>query len=598
MKCLGPSLCPVKFVPPSGQRWLVIGIFGALGLLVAANELIADDSNQATIVAELDDELRHAETYYWFGMAEQGNKAAFHKGLQHLLRAQELLDESESSQQQKRHYQGRIDGLGVDLVEQLEIAHDTLFGIFPLTRFLTRSLFAESTTLDTFEVIDDPTVMASTSAAKKLALTTITEWKQRHQLDVAFTSVPYNPQLENEALYVFNSHPKFFVHNQREVIDALDTGQLAEFQSGKVTPAIKQRLLDAFGINQLLVVLVRETDVIDNDYFYVLEGKIYGVASPTPTHDFAVMGFSRDRNSWFNPIILTNVLLLGLTFLAFWMQARIRRRATVRARMATFVFLPLIAFAVGRTTPWFLGPLIKSVSPIPETLAIVSFWVPAIAGTALTVLPMAGFWIIAKRLSTVWPMFNLDARTVSVFFGIGAGFASYFSVPLYLYLQQGALLVLLPTTLGVLAVAYLLGRALDSVDPVPTATAILPCVLSLLLGAAAFHAQPNWIWSAAALALVCCPLVSMNTSRAVASAIAKQGEEIQHAESAVAEESNTVVDVNRLGELAEHPKFQELAAYRRCRDAAQPALRGQTVHLGLYGGRGCGAFGYRNGARP
>lgn len=148
---------------------------------------------------DIDQELLHAETYYWFGMAEQGNMAAFDKGLYHLGEAKRLLEDVPLSVLDRDRYLARIEGLQVDLDEQVEIAHDTLFGVFPLTRFITRSLFAESTILDTFEVIDDPTVMAATSAAKKLALTTITEWKQRHQLDVVFTSVPHNPQLENEA---------------------------------------------------------------------------------------------------------------------------------------------------------------------------------------------------------------------------------------------------------------------------------------------------------------------------------------------------------------------------------------------------------------
>jgi hypothetical protein len=238
-------------------------------------------------------EILHAETYYWLGMAEQGNMAAFRKGLQHLARANSLVQDAPLSEIERSRYQARIKGLQIDLEEQVEIAHDTLFGVFPLTRFLTRSLFAESTTLDTFEVIDDPTVMAATSAARKLALTTITEWKERHQLDVVFTSVPNNPQLENEALYVFNSHPKFFVHNLREVTDALTPGQLVEFKAGNVTPEIRQRLLDAFGLNDLLVVLVRENDVVDDDYFYVLEGAIYNKVDDAPVHNFAVVDVPR-----------------------------------------------------------------------------------------------------------------------------------------------------------------------------------------------------------------------------------------------------------------------------------------------------------------
>ncbi len=338
-------------------------------------------ANDAEVKAEqVERELLHAETYYWLGMAEQGGMAAYRKGKQHLQQARKLARQLDQTEASASNYLSRIHGLQTDLEEQIAIAIDTLYGVFPLTRFLDRSIFAESTTLQTYEVIDDPTVMAATFAAKDLALVTIERWGQRHQLDVVFTSVPQNPQLENETLYVFNSHPKFFVHNLREVVDALDDRQLAEFQDARITDEVKNGLLQAFRVNDVLVVNVRQVDVIDGDFFYVLEAKIYGRNQDTPTHDFAVMGFSRNRNDQFVPILWTNAVFLLFAYGAFWLQLKVRKRATVRVSLAVFAIMPLIAFAVGRCAPWFLGPLLKRISPIPETLAIVSFWFPCLAG--------------------------------------------------------------------------------------------------------------------------------------------------------------------------------------------------------------------------
>ena len=41
-------------------------------------------------------EIRHADAYYWFGMAEHGNMVAFKKGQAHLDRAQALLATAEA----------------------------------------------------------------------------------------------------------------------------------------------------------------------------------------------------------------------------------------------------------------------------------------------------------------------------------------------------------------------------------------------------------------------------------------------------------------------------------------------------------------------
>ncbi|MCB9873191.1 MAG: AAA family ATPase [Planctomycetaceae bacterium] len=538
--------------------------------------------------SEIDRQILHAETYYWFGMAEQGNMTAFRKGLWHLSQAEEQLAAVSLSTDDKERYASRIEGLRVDLDEQIEIAHDTLFGVFPLMRFITQTLFAEATTLDTFEVIDDPTVMASTFAAKNLALTTITEWKQRHQLDVAFTSVPHNPQLENEALYVFNSHPKFFVHNLREVTDALSAEQLRAFQAGEVTPAIKRRLLEAFGISDLLVVLVRENDVVDGDYFYVLEGEIYGSAADTPTQNFAVMGFSRDRNRWFTLIIMINVFLVACAYLAFWLQSRIRRRAAVRSRAWSFVVLPLLAFTVGRVTPWFVGPLLKSISPVPETLAIVSFWMPALAGIALTIGPMTGFWLVAKRLAKIWPLFALESRLASIFLGIAAGVAAYLSVAMFLFQQGGAWAAFIPATIAIAGLAYLFGRALDSVDETPSGFAALACLLSLFVGPAVFLCSPIWLWSVAGLTTL-----SWLVPVAIAARSNKPSEDVKRDSVTPQKEFGrstliSEVDVERLAELAERPRFQRFDGFEKCRELVEPFLYGTSVHLGLHGGCGCG----------
>jgi tetratricopeptide (TPR) repeat protein len=567
--------------------WILVLVL--TGWLCVPRAMLAADQESESIIARAEQELKHAETYYWFGLAEQGNLMPFRHGLHHLDRASDLVDTGPLSEADKKNFHARVDGLRTDLEEQVEIAHDTLFGLFPITRFLARSIFAESTSLNTFELIDDPTVMASTAAARRLALETIERWTQRHQLDVVFTSLPHNTQLENEALYVFNSHSKFYVHNLREVVDALRDVQLAQFQSGHVTPDIRDSLMNAFGISDLLVVVVREADVIDDNYFYILEAAIYREQQGSPTHTFAVMGFSRDRTHQLMPILWVNLLMLGLAYLAFALQTQIRQRAAVRASPFTFVVLPLVTFAVGRCTPWFLAPLLASISPVPETLAIVSFWVPCLAGAALTVLPMASFWIVSKRLARFWPMFNIDSRAAAVCVGIGVGAAAYLATPLFLYLQRDALHVLLPLTIGFAGIGYLLGRALDSVDRTSRAVAFLPLLLSIILGAAIFHGLPSVVWTVTCVVGLACmaPLAVDVQNWLVLAKRQPRGIKAISAESTAAGD-RPAAEVGRLVQRIENPDFQRFAAYRSCWQLVQPVCGGRTAHLTLYGVGGCG----------
>ena len=74
----------------------------------------------------------------------------------------------------------------------------------------------DASSFGTYEIFDDFEVIASTSAISNL-ITTLAE-KERKQMDVVFLSNPSNVPLQNEALYLFNQSPQFFVHNDKEVI--------------------------------------------------------------------------------------------------------------------------------------------------------------------------------------------------------------------------------------------------------------------------------------------------------------------------------------------------------------------------------------------
>ncbi|MCG8586420.1 MAG: AAA family ATPase [Pirellulales bacterium] len=552
--------------------------------VATAKDSASDDRKE--LVASAEKQLHHAETYYWFGMAELGNMAAYRKGLRHLDDARTLAARLPESDAERARLNARIDGLQTDLEKQTGIAVDTLYGVFPLVRFLNRSIFAESLTLGTYEIIDDPAVMASTGAARLLALQTITEWVGRHQLDAVFTSIPHNPELENEVLYVFNSHPKFFVHNLREVIDAVDKEQLADFQAGNITPDVRDAMLSAFNVNDAIFVKVIEVDVVDGDHFYIVEGRIYRTGTESPTHEFAVMGFSRDRNAQFWPIIVSSVLLLGLAYAAFWIQFRVRQRATVRVSSTTFFVAPLAAFVIGRCTPWVLGPLIKRISPIPETLAIASFWVPCLAGAALTVVPMLVFWVLSKRLGAIWPVFSMDGRAAAVCAGIGAGSAAYLAVPLFLYTPENAPMLLVAATISVVGLGYLLGRALDGVDRLSMKVAIVPLLLSFFVGAAVFQGVASWTWASAVFVAAACGLPVLLHAPGRAD---KKRVSVHPAQSPQPMAAHALATpINKIADRAENPVYQRLEDFEGHRRALQPLVEGNTVHLGLFGAAGCG----------
>ena len=70
--------------------------------------------------------------------------------------------------------------------------------MFPLTRFLTSPLFADSGPTATYRLIDDPAVKATKDAAAELAAATRELEKKSGQLPVVFIAVPYREKVGGE----------------------------------------------------------------------------------------------------------------------------------------------------------------------------------------------------------------------------------------------------------------------------------------------------------------------------------------------------------------------------------------------------------------
>ena len=84
-------------------------------------------------------------------------------------RAKELLKQASLPPEQAERIGNRIAAVEGDLEDQIARARGTLEGVFPLTRFLTSPLFADSGPTAAYRLIDDPAVKATRDAAADLA---------------------------------------------------------------------------------------------------------------------------------------------------------------------------------------------------------------------------------------------------------------------------------------------------------------------------------------------------------------------------------------------------------------------------------------------
>ena len=220
-------------------------------ILIHINVLLFYIFSNAAISAEnitkYENELNTIESYYWIGLEEKGNYELFLKAFNKI----QNLENEIKDQDLPKGIKIKLNGLKEDILQQLDMSSDTLYGVFPLTRFFNNNFLTDANAFGTFELFDDYQVISSNRGVESLIKTL--EEKERKQLDVVFTSQPLNYALENEALYLFNQNPQFFVHNQKEVNDAfvknnLSKAEINNFKSGNYKKNHVEALFKSFDI--------------------------------------------------------------------------------------------------------------------------------------------------------------------------------------------------------------------------------------------------------------------------------------------------------------------------------------------------------------
>ena len=90
-----------------------------------------------TTEQQVENLIQHADTYYWLGLAENGNVDAYKRGLEYLGLARGLAqDSSISSTDLTEKFLREITALEQDLREQLKNSKDRFYSFYPWKIFL------------------------------------------------------------------------------------------------------------------------------------------------------------------------------------------------------------------------------------------------------------------------------------------------------------------------------------------------------------------------------------------------------------------------------------------------------------------------------
>jgi tetratricopeptide (TPR) repeat protein len=571
-------------------------------------------SGEENVADQVDAAIRHAETYYLLSVSEQGDVPTSQAGLRELEHAEEMLKQGNLPPEEMDRLNRHVKTLKSDLQDRIGIMRWTLEGVFPLTGFYTSSLFTDSGPTAIYRLIDDPAIKATRDAAANLVARATELEKKQAPLPVVFACVSPRKtppsaalqaedsdldrlgarNLEHAARQVFLGSPQFQVQMHAAVEDALAPAgketpprALDDFRAGHITTAVEERLLKAFG-PRLLVVVIRQADVVADVHFYRMEGRILEASNPRQ-EAFSTSGFGRDRRDRLAWILWANAALFVISYAAYALIVHTHRAMAGGSSWTTLLVLPLVAFVVGRTLPYAVSPLLGSIRLPPGTPALASFWIACLAGLGFLGAPLVAYWLASPWLAELWPSLSPGNRGGALFAAMGAGIAAYLAGPMLLYSEKHLVIDVMLMSISVMVLAYLLGRTLDYSDPLPISLVFVPLILTMPAGAALLHADAIWLgFAAGSIAVTATAIVVANAMhRKRRLRTAKSNFNPSLADQARIG-GGIPTDVQELVRRAENPIYQRFPAFDRAWDRMSDFLGGHCCHLGLFGSRGAG----------
>lgn len=400
---------------------------------------ISDDSHSKIIKL-----LKEADSAYWIGQVEGGNFELFNSGLRSLTEAEKALIQLPIEQQEM--VRPRITALRRDLLEQAEMAKDTLNGIFPMYYYLLG-------TDEVAEWVDDPWITGTTRGALTLMNESAAHWKKYSQLDVIFTSkvsrtrgetllppeASASEALENELAYLFNQNTRFFNHSALEITTALGADQHAKISNHGLKEENARSLMEAFDVSEILEVRVEEVHIKEPLWFYSLTAKLFSGTPSKVDGKVSAFGFARDNRSKVPWLVAFAVLLLLLGVIA----ARLKEWDWRLVAMG-YVLGPVMGCVV-------LASLRPSLSA-PDELAVLHWWAPASIGLAFAFTPLLAFGAGSRVMKFArFDHFGLaESRALALGMALGLSLLYAFAV-LSRHEPVEALVLILPLALALAA---------------------------------------------------------------------------------------------------------------------------------------------------
>jgi tetratricopeptide (TPR) repeat protein len=546
------------------KRWLLAGLCCVLYF-------------QADAQSNFHQYIQHAETYYWLGIYDQGDPDAFEKALQFLDKAEAAISIDPEAPDSAGIYSAtqQIDLLRLDLNEQISIARNNFVGTFPLVRFMGITPLLNTSAFGSIELFEGPGEVAIERAAQETGDLFSASFLGNLLVPVVVLSEDHAyPDLESKARATLNASPRLRAYQTQYVLKSLSPDEINLLFEEALSQELLVKLKDVFHTGIFAITIIRFADQVDDVHYFHLQTRVYSDKSIQPLQVISKSEIIRDKRSTMGLFTIVFLFLLFATVAIYLVNCRLT--SGQKTSLLQVISGPVMAFAIGFLTTLIALSFFAVTMPEFQNFFGYTFWWVPVAFIMIMFIPLFIIRNFILRFSFYQGIIDVSSKLGILFSAAALGVVAFLSLGLLLYHGLNGLLYIAAAGVSLGAIAYINGKALDRIKPLPMRLAVWAVVLLPFSGMAIAANVLHYLWIPVLTALGL-----MVATRLIARKKKAEKPRIQT-------EASGQITIEHFLRLTENPPFFTPAGFDLFYSKCLPFLEHKTRVLCITGGEGTG----------
>lgn len=518
---------------------------------------------------------KNAETFYWLGIEQKGDIQAFREAINWLDKAEEVSIQlqTDNDTASPLPVQERIELLRHEINEQISIAGDNFIGTFPIVRFMGQSPFINSKAFGSLEILQSPEEVAIENAVEKMIESFNAHFHGVIQIPTFVISEKNaNPNLETLVRLKFNASPGIKVYLNQWIKNHLSPSDYQHFVSAGSAPGIPDNIYKVVNSEIIARITISKINQIEGVHHYELHASLFEKQKAIPHQSIITEGIVQDKRV---SLLYYSITIIILLFTAIFIFIFHHHRNTGKyPSLLQILAAPVMAFAVGFLSILIVLNFLSVTMPDYQDNFGYTFWWIPVAFLLILFIPLFLIRNFILRFSFYQGMVDIASKLGAVFSAAALGVTAYLSIGFILYYNLIGLLYISTAVFSFGTLAFINGKALGNIKPLPIWYAVISAFLFPLFGL---------LMASSRIGYLTVPVMGSIALLAVSNRLTKRKKKENKQEKPTA-----FINANQLVLLTENPPYRTPKQFESLIEHCEPFINSAPCILCLTGEAGNG----------